>query len=158
MMTTSTSTLADVVRVVADAHRHERGPLLVMLHAIQDRLGYVDPEVVPLLARELNLSRADVHGVLTFYHDFRTTPPGEVTLAVCRAEACTSVGAETVLDEIKAVLGIGVGETTPDGSTTLRQVFCLGNCALGPSAQVNGRVHGRIDAATALELARGSRA
>src|SRR5580765_224056 len=105
MTTMSTTRLAEVVRAVAQEHRHERGPLIVMLHAIQERLGYVDPAVVPLLADELNLSRADVHGVLTFYHDFHTTPRGRVTLKLCRAEACTSLGAEQVLAEVEAALG-----------------------------------------------------
>jgi formate dehydrogenase subunit gamma len=156
-MTISTTTLADLVRAVAAEHGHERGPLLVMLHAIQERLGYVDPAVVPLLANELNLSRADVHGVVTFYRDFHASPQGRVTVRVCRAEACASVGAEELVKAVERGLGIAVGETTADGVTTLDQVFCLGNCALGPSAQINERVYGRVDADRALALARGGR-
>lgn len=153
-MTVTTTELAEVVHAVAEEHRDERGPLLVMLHAIQERLGYVDPAAVPLLARELNLSRADVHGVVTFYRDFRTEPAGAVTVRVCRAEACASLGAERVLADLELSLGIGLGETTADGAVTLDQVFCLGNCALGPSGQINGRVHGRLDATRVLALAR----
>lgn len=153
-MTITTPDLADLVHDVAEEHRGERGPLLVILHAIQDRLGYVDPALVPMLARELNLSRADVHGVLTFYRDFRTEPPGAVTVRVCRAEACASLGAERVLADLELSLGISVGETTADGGVTLDQVFCLGNCALGPSGQIGGRVHGRLDATRALALIR----
>lgn len=156
-MRTSSAGLADLVRSVAEEHRHERGPLLVMLHAIQERLGYVDPAVVPMLATELNLSRADVHGVVSFYRDFHAEQRGKVTLRLCRAEACASVGAEALLDELEDEFGIRVGETTADGSMTLHQVFCLGNCALGPSGQVNGRVHGRLDADRVLALVRGGR-
>lgn len=136
--------LPDLVRSIVDEHRHQRGPLIEILHDIQDRLGYIDPDVVPLLATELNLSRADVHGVVTFYKDFRSEPPGRVALHVCRAEACQSMGAERLVSQLEESLGIKVGSTTPDGSTTLDQVFCLGNCALGPSAQINGRVYGRL--------------
>ncbi|MDQ0994254.1 NAD(P)H-dependent oxidoreductase subunit E [Streptomyces sp. V3I7] len=137
--------LPELVRCVVDAHRQEPGPLLVVLQDIQDRLGYIDPDVVPLVAAELNLSRADVHGVVTFYRDFRSRPPGRTTVRVCRAEACRSVGAEDLLAGLEQTLGVRAGQTTPDGSVTLDQVFCLGNCALGPAAQVNGRLYGRLD-------------
>jgi formate dehydrogenase subunit gamma len=150
----ATANLPELVRSVVDQHRHERGPLLEILHDIQDRLGYIDSEVVPLLAAELNLSRADVHGVVTFYKDFRSEPPGRVKLQVCRAEACQSVGAEKLISQLEQWLGIKVGGTTPDGSTTLDQVFCLGNCALGPSAQINGRVYGRLDRDRVIDIAR----
>jgi formate dehydrogenase subunit gamma len=149
----ATANLPELVRSVVDQHRHERGPLLEILHDIQDRLGYIDSEVVPLLAAELNLSRADVHGVVTFYKDFRSEPPGRVKLQVCRAEACQSVGAEKLISQLEQWLGIKVGGTTPDGSTTLDQVFCLGNCALGPSAQINGRVYGRLDRDRVIDIA-----
>jgi formate dehydrogenase subunit gamma len=153
-MNHATANLQELVRSVVDQHRHERGPLLEILHEIQDRLGYIDPEVVPLLANELNLSRADVHGVVTFYKDFRSEPPGRLTLQVCRAEACQSVGAESFVAQLEQWLGIKVGGTTPDGSITLDQVFCLGNCALGPSAQINGRVYGRLDRDRVIDIAR----
>lgn len=146
--------LPDLVRSIVDAHRDERGPLLVVLQEIQARLGWLDPEVIPLVAAELNLSRADVHGVATFYRDFHSAPPGRVTLRICRAEACKSVGAEDLVARAESALGVKMGGTTPDGSTTLDQVFCLGNCALGPSAQVNGRVYGRLEPDHVLDVVR----
>lgn len=144
-MNQATINLPELIRSIVDPHRQERGPLLVILQEIQDRLGYIDPEVIPLVASELNLSRADVHGVVTFYRDFRSQPPGTTTVRVCRAEACQSVGAEELLGHLEQTFGVKAGQTTPDGSMTLDEVFCLGNCALGPAAQVNGRLYGRID-------------
>lgn len=144
-MTQAGVNLPDLVRSVVDSHRHLRAPLLVVLQALQDRLGYLDHDVIPLVAAELNLSRADVHGVVSFYRDFRGEPAGRTIVRVCRAEACQSVGAEQLMDGLERALGIKAGQTTGDGSTTLDAVFCLGNCALGPSAQINGRVHGRLD-------------
>lgn len=137
--------LPELVRSVVRAHRDERGPLIVVLQELQNRLGYLDPDLVPLVAAELNLSRADVHGVVTFYRDFHAEPQGRVTLRVCRAEACQSMGAEALVKQLEHSYGVKMGQTAPDGSITLDQVFCLGNCALGPSAQVNGRVYGRVD-------------
>lgn len=154
-MSQATVSLPQLVRSVVDRHRHARGPLLVVLQEIQDHLGYVDPEVVPLVAAEMNLSRADVHGVVTFYRDFRSEPPGRTVVRVCRAEACQSVGSEELLRTLENALGVKVGQTTPDGSTTLDQVFCLGNCALGPAAQINGRLYGRLDADRVLSVVRG---
>jgi formate dehydrogenase subunit gamma len=154
-MTSTTSTsgdLADLVRSAVDAHRLERGPLLVILHELQERLGFVPADAVPLLARELNLSRADVHGVVTFYKDFRTAPPGRHTVELCRAEACQSVGAEALVAELEQELGIKTGSTTANGAITLEQVFCFGNCALGPSGRIDGRVRGRLDRDTIAAL------
>lgn len=137
--------MADRVRALVAAHRGDRGALLPILHRVQEEFGYVDPDLVPVLARELNLSRADVHGVVTFYSDFRAEPAGRTVLRLCRAEACQSVGAERLLAHAEQALGVKLGQTTPDGSITLEQVFCLGNCALGPAAQLDGRVLGRLD-------------
>lgn len=150
--TSSPAAHADVVRAVVDEHRHEPGNLLVVLLALQQRLGHLDAALVPLVARELNLSRADVHGVLTFYRDLRTTARGAVHVRLCRAEACAAVGAEELVREVGERLGAGLGETTADGEVTLEEVFCLGNCALGPSGQVDGQVHGRLDADRVLGL------
>jgi formate dehydrogenase subunit gamma len=99
-----------------------------------------------MVAKELNISRADVHGVVTFYDDFRQEPPGYTTVRICRAEACQAVGAEEVVAQAQERFGVKVGATTTDRALTLEQVFCLGNCALGPSAEVNGRIYGRVDA------------
>ena len=123
-------------RVVAE-HAGRRGPLLPILHALQEEFGYVDPRAVPLVARELNLSRAEVHGVVSFYKDFRTAPPADVEVRVCRAEACQSLGAHELAAHARTRLGDAYDE-----------VFCLGNCALGPSVTVGGRLYGRVDGAT----------
>lgn len=148
----ATSTLQDTVREVVAAHRDQRGSLLPILHALQARLGYLPAEATPLLAEELNLSRADVHGVVTFYHDFRATPAGRTAVRICRAEACQALGAERLVASAREMCGLSPGETAADGSLTLDQVFCLGNCALGPSVQVNGRVQGRVDEARLRSL------
>jgi formate dehydrogenase subunit gamma len=147
IMTTSDVTVDDTVRTVVAAHRGQRGALLPMLHAIQAKLGCVPSEVIPLLADELNLSRADVHGVVTFYHDFRREPAGRSTVRICRAEACQALGAERLMDSARTRSGVAPGETAADGSVTIEQVFCFGNCALGPTVEVNGRLYGRVDEA-----------
>jgi formate dehydrogenase subunit gamma len=116
----------------------------------------VHPKAVALVAHELNLSRADVHGVLTFYSDLRTSPPGEVRVQVCRGEACQSLGGHALAEHAVRSLGVGFGETAADGSVTLDEVFCLGNCALGPTVCVNGRLHGRVHAARLDRLIRDS--
>lgn len=120
------------------------GALLPILHAIQDALGYVPPDSVPLIADELNLSRAEVHGVISFYHYFRSTPPGRHTVYICRAEACQAMGSEALEAHAKAVLGIDYHENTCDGAITLEPVYCLGNCACSPSIMVDKKVHGRV--------------
>jgi len=129
-----------------------RGALLPMLQALQERFGYVDPGAVALIADELNLSRADVHGVLTFYADLRTSPPGEVRVEVCRGEACQSLGAHVLAEHAEITIGVRFKETTSDGSITLDEVFCFGNCALGPTVRVDGCLHGRVDPARFDEL------
>ncbi|MPY85096.1 MAG: NADH-quinone oxidoreductase subunit E [Actinophytocola sp.] len=151
-MPETTESPVELVRAIVAAHRGERGVLLPILHDIQNRFGYIDPDLVPALAHELNMSRADVHGVITFYTDFRSEPGGAATVRICRAEACQSVGAEKLVADAEQVFGVKAGQTTPDGSVTLQQVFCLGNCALGPAAQVNGRMYGRVDRGRLIEL------
>jgi formate dehydrogenase subunit gamma len=145
--TGANATVAALVREIAAGHRAQRGALLPILHAVQEALGCVPAEAIPVLANELNLSRADVHGVVSFYHDFRSEPAGRATVRVCRAEACQAVGAGRLVAYLRDRYGISLGETSRDGSVTAEQVFCLGNCALGPAAQVNGRLHGRLDEA-----------
>ena len=144
-MTPDGPSMAERVRAVVDVHRGDRGALLPILHGVQAEFGYVAPEVVPVIAEELNLSRAEVHGVISFYADFRSEPAGRTVVRLCRAEACQSVGAERLVAHTQQVFGVRLGQTTPDGSVTLEQVFCLGNCALGPAAQINGKLHGRLD-------------
>lgn len=134
----------DVVRDIALARRDLRGPLLPVLHAINDELGHIDQADLPVVADVLNLAVAEVHGVVTFYRDFRRAPAGRTTVRICRAEACQSVGAEELAGHAKARLGAGFGETTADGAVTLDEVFCLGNCALGPAVQIDGKLRGRV--------------
>jgi formate dehydrogenase subunit gamma len=123
------------------------GALLPILHAIQAEHGYVPSDAVPVIADRLNLSRAEVHGVLSYYHHFRKAPAGKVVVQLCQAEACQSVGSEAVTEHAKRSLGIDFHETTADGSVTLEPVYCLGHCACGPSMMVGERLHARVDTA-----------
>ena len=123
---------------------HMPGALLPMLHALQEEFGYIHNEAVPLLARSLNLSQAEVHGVISFYHDFRHEAPGRHVLRICRAEACQSMGCDALIRHVEGHLGVRLGQTTPDGSITVEQVFCLGNCALSPSVMLDGKPYGRV--------------
>jgi formate dehydrogenase subunit gamma len=123
------------------------GALLPVLHAVQDRLGFVPPDAVPIIAHALNLSRAEVHGVISFYHYFLTAKPGRHVLHLCRAEACQAVGAVALEAHAKHLLGIDYHGTTADGALTFEPVYCLGNCALGPSVMIDGRMYGRVNAA-----------
>ena len=122
------------------------GPLLPILHEIQSDFGYVPAESLPVIATALNLSNAEVHGVVTFYHDYRREPAGRHLLKLCQAEACQSMGSDAVADRIKRLLGIGFHETARDGSVTLEPVYCLGLCARAPAAMLDGEVVGRLDA------------
>ena len=136
---------AHVVGVLADLSGLP-GALLPILHAIQDGLGFVPPASVPLIAEALNLSRADVHGVVSFYHHFRNTRPGRHVLRLCRAEACQAMGARAIEQRLRDRLGIGFHETTADGAITLEPVYCLGNCACAPSLMLGDDVHARLTA------------
>ena len=135
----------DLVCEIADELKHEPGALMPILHALNERFGYVDERAVPLLADTLNLSRAEVHGVVSFYHDFRKAPAGKVVVKVCRAEACQSMGALALIERFCARHGISLGDTST-GGVTVEPVYCLGNCACAPAAMVNERLHGRLDA------------
>ena len=145
-------TVAEVVTDTVAALEGQRGALLPILHAIQETLGCVPREAVPVLAERLNLSRADVHGVVSFYHDFRAEPAGRTTVKICRAEACQAVGSSRLVDHVRDRYGMELGETRSDGALTVDQVFCLGNCALGPTVQIGSRLHGRVDAAKLTDL------
>lgn len=137
--------------IVADL-RFLEGPLLPILHQVQQEFGYVPQQALPVIAEELNLSRAEVHGVMTFYHDYRDHPAGRHVLKLCRAEACQSMGGDALAERVKALLGIDFHQTTLDGSVTLEAVYCLGLCACGPSAMLDGEVYGRVDDQLATEL------
>ncbi len=132
------------VRAITESRVNDPGPLLEVLHDIQSQFGYLPETTVPVVAEILNLSRAEVHGVVSFYADFRATPPADIGVEICRGEACQAVGAEALVAHATRRLGIGVGDQTGDGSVGLEQIFCFGNCALGPTASVAGRLHGRV--------------
>ena len=127
--------------------RHARleGATLVILHALQEAFGYVPEPAIPMVASALNLSRAEVHGVFTFYHDFRHQPAGRHVLKLCRAEACQAAGGDALAARAEAKLGISLGHTTADERVTLEPIYCLGLCATAPSAMLDGRVIGRLD-------------
>ena len=143
---------SDRIAEILEAHRGLEGPLLPILHAIQEAFGHVPESAVPQIAKALIMSKAEVHGVISFYHDFRKAPAGRHVLKLCRAEACQTMGADAVAAQIKKALGIDWHETTPDGRVTLEPVFCLGLCACGPSAMVDGRLVGRCDASVLEEV------
>ncbi|MGB6603353.1 MAG: formate dehydrogenase subunit gamma [Steroidobacteraceae bacterium] len=120
------------------------GALMPILHGVQSTLGYVPKDAVPIIASELNLSRAEVHGVLSFYHYFRKDPPGRHVVHLCRAEACQSVGGAALEAHAKRSLGIDFHETTADRTVSLEPVYCLGNCSLGPSIMIDSQLQGRV--------------
>lgn len=132
------------VLAIIERHRHRDGPLIEILHDVQSAFGCVPPGSVPVIARALNLSRAEVHGVVTFYHHFRSKAPGRHVLQICRAESCQAAGGRELERHAKARLGVGFGETTPDGRLTLEAVYCLGLCACSPAAMLDEDVHGRL--------------
>lgn len=144
----------DRIAEILEAHQGMEGPLLPILHAIQEAFGFVPDSSIPQIAAALMLSKAEVHGVISFYHDFRSAPAGRHVLKLCRAEACQTVGADAVADRIKRALGIDWHETTADGRVTLEPVFCLGLCACGPAAMVDGRLVGRVDESVCAEVAK----
>lgn len=137
----------DRIEAIVDEHINLEGPLLPILHAVQEDLGSIPQEALPIIATKLNLSRAEVHGVMSFYHDFREQPAGRHVVKICRAEACQSMGSDAIAEHAKSRFKIGFGETAPDGSVTLEAVYCLGLCACAPAAMVNGKVVGRVDEA-----------
>ncbi|MGP9798134.1 formate dehydrogenase subunit gamma [Halomonas sp. 86] len=132
------------IQAEINALRHKPGALLPILHALQDRFGFIPPDAVPLIAESLQLTSAEVHGVISFYHHFRTAPPGRHVVQICRAEACQAVGARQLEAHAKARLGIDYHQTTSDQEITLEAVYCLGNCACGPSVRVDNGVCGRV--------------
>ncbi|BAL78058.1 formate dehydrogenase subunit gamma [Bradyrhizobium cosmicum] len=126
-------------------HSKQEGATLVVLHALQEAFGYVPEAAIPMVAQALNLSRAEVHGVVTFYHDFRHKPAGRHVLKLCRAEACQAAGGDALAARAEAKLGVPLGTTTADDRVTLEPIYCLGLCATAPSAMLDGRLVGRLD-------------
>lgn len=131
--------------IISEGLRRE-GPALPILHALQKTFGHIPQAAVTMVAQALNLSRAEVHGVVTFYHDFRRDPPGRHVLRLCRAEACQAAGADALAADVQARLAVPMGDTAADGSVTLEPVYCLGLCATAPSGMLDGRVVGRLTA------------
>jgi formate dehydrogenase subunit gamma len=131
---------------VLERLKDEPGALLPVLHGVQAALGFVPDTAVPRIALALNLSRAEVHGVISFYHTFRTRPPGRHVVQICRAESCQAMGSRRLESHAKARLGVDYHETTPDGRVTLEAVYCLGNCACSPAVRIDDEVFGRVDA------------
>ncbi len=147
---------ADRAADIIAAHAGQEGATLPILHALQHEFGCVPTAAVPMVAQALNLSRAEVHGIVTFYHEFRRTPPGKHVLQLCRAEACQAVGGDRVAADVKARLGVDWHGTSDDGAVTLEPVFCLGLCSIGPAALLDGAPLARLNAekvAAALESA-----
>lgn len=132
------------VELALAQYRNQPGPLLQILHAVQDRLACVPDAAIPVIADALNLSRAEVHGVVTFYHHFRRTPPGRHVVQLCQAEACRSMHCEALTAHVKRQLGVDFHETSADGRFTLEPVYCLGNCACSPTVMIDGELHGRV--------------
>jgi len=137
-------TLADAVQSVISGLKHKPGALLPILHGIQDSIGYIPQDAVPVIAKELNLSRAEVHGVISFYHYFRQTPPGKHTVQICQAESCQSLGSEKLTAHAKKILGVDFHETSADDNFSLEPVYCLGNCACSPAVMIDDEVYGRV--------------
>lgn len=143
-MAPSAYSLAEAVEAVVAEHAGRIGALLPVLHGVQERMGHIPADAIPLIARALNLSRAEVHGVMHFYHDFRTEPSGDHLIELCRAEACQAMGCRELERHVKGRLGIDFGKTTPDGRFTLKAVYCLGNCACTPTVRIDDAIHARV--------------
>lgn len=138
---------------IINAHLGLEGPALPILHALQDEFGFIPEAAVPRLADALNITRAEMHGVVTFYHDFHRAPHGRHTLKICRAESCQSMGAEAMANDFLERLKLAWGATTPDGALTVEAVYCLGLCSHSPSAMFDGEPIGRVDAERLDEIA-----
>jgi formate dehydrogenase subunit gamma len=137
----------DRAKSIIASHDGEEGATLPILHDLQSAFGYVPTEAVPMVALARNLTRAEVHGIVTFYHEFRRHKPGRHILHLCRAEACQALGCDAVAEHVRSRLNIAWHETTSDGAVTLEPVFCLGLCAIGPAALLDGQPLARLDAA-----------
>ncbi|MFD2113890.1 formate dehydrogenase subunit gamma [Thiorhodococcus fuscus] len=157
-MSTASSIDLDAIQGIVREKASLPGALLPILHAIQGRTGWVPEEAVPLIADALNLSRAEVQGVLDFYHDFRREPPGRHIVQICRAESCQAMGSQTLEAHAKASLAVDFHQTTSDGAISLEPVYCLGNCACSPAIRIDDEVFGRVDSSRFDRLVDGLRA
>jgi formate dehydrogenase subunit gamma len=144
--------MKDQINAIVARLGQQPGPLLLVLHAIQDELGFIPSDAIPLVAQGLNLSRAEVHGVVSFYHYFRHSPPARHTLRICRAESCQAMNGAALEQHAQHSLGIGFNQTTSDGAITLEPVYCLGACACSPAVMINDELHGRVTPARLDEL------
>jgi len=141
---TDSSTILSTVQAISTGLKDKPGALLPILHGVQDALGYIPSDSIPVIAKALNLSRAEVHGVVSFYHYFRETAPGKQIIHLCRAESCQAMGSKQLEDHVKAKLGIDYHETTADGEFSLEPVYCLGNCACSPALLIGSDIYGRV--------------
>jgi len=141
---TEPRTIQATIQDITNALKDKPGALLPILHSVQDSLGYIPADSVPQIAKALNLSRAEVHGVISFYHYFREIPPGKHTIHLCRAESCQAMGSKQLENHVKNKLGIDFHETTADGQFSLEPVYCLGNCACSPAIQIDDEIYGRV--------------
>jgi formate dehydrogenase subunit gamma len=144
---------ATAAREIALRYGNRPDALLEILHDLQEELGFIPEAALPALGKALNLSRAEVHGVVTFYHDFRREPAGRHVIKVCRAEACQAMGGNELVSMIERFLAVKLGQTTADGAITVEAVYCLGNCALSPAMMVDGKLVGRVDPAKFEKIA-----
>ena len=148
-----TESTARQVEAIVAAHTDLEGPLLPILHAVQAAFGCVPRDAVPVIAHALNLTRAEVYGVVNFYHDFREQPAGKCVVKLCRAEACQATGGTALAAKVLKHFGIGWGETSADGRVTIEAVYCLGFCSVAPAALVDGEPHGRLEAQHLIAMA-----
>lgn len=148
----NTADIENIARAIAADYGNRPDGLIEILHRVQEAVGHVPEEAARVLADALNLSRAEVHGVITFYHDFRREPAGRHVLKLCRAEACQSMGSDALMADVEQRLGVTCGHTTTDGNVTLEPAYCLGLCATAPSGMFDGRVVGRLNAERVARL------
>lgn len=146
----------EAARRIAEEMKSMDGPLLPILHTLTERFGHINNEAIVMVADVLNLTRAEVQGVVSFYHDFRREPAGRHVIKVCRAEACQSMGAEDLAARLERALGVSFGGTTKDRRVTLETVYCLGNCGLSPNVMIDGEVYGRANEKKVLDLVGGA--
>ena len=141
---TSPDKIINAIDVALAANRDKSGALLPILHAIQDSIGHIPPTAVPIIASALNLSLAEVHGVISFYHYFRSSPPGRHVVQICQAESCQAMGGAKLTEYAKSLLDLDFHETGSDREFTLEPVYCLGNCACSPAVMINDDIYGRV--------------